>query len=227
MTVTAERYIVFWDIDGTLLFDGGLGQKSLFEAAERFGGDLSKAGPSSGKTDFQIMHELFDSRAGAPEGVIGGAMRAYETLFCESWPSFQGARLLANVLETLMALDKCEKVTQSLITGNTRVVAKAKLEHFGVWRFFRGGGFGDSQVSRLDVAKSAVHSIRGLVQLGERTRLIVIGDTVLDVQCARRIGAIPVAVASGATKLEALRAECPAILLGDLSVSTILSLVGG
>src|SRR5207302_9949904 len=99
-----------------------------------------------------------------------------------------------------------------------RAGARAKLGHFGLHEQFAFGGFGDHHLERDDVAREALDSTRqhlgGCVALD---RVWVIGDTPLDVRCARAIGARVAAVATGLHPLEELAAAKPDLLLPDLS----------
>jgi phosphoglycolate phosphatase len=109
-------------------------------------------------------------------------------------------------------------VAVGLLTGNVRAGAKAKLGHFGLFEHFRFGGFGDEHFDRDDVAREALAAIRASGHADvEPERIWVIGDTPLDVQCARAIGARVAAVATGMHTLEQLSAAQPDVVLPDLA----------
>ena len=105
-----------------------------------------------------------------------------------------------------------------LLTGNVRACAQGKLGHYGLFEHFAFGGFGDHHFERDDVAREALGAVH--THLGTRVktdRIWVIGDTPLDVQCARAIGAKVVAVATGVHTVAQL-SECkPELTLADLS----------
>src|SRR5205823_2369540 len=90
---------------------------------------------------------------------------------------------------------------------------------YGVWDRFSFGGFGDEFFERNEVARAALHQAeRSLDRTVDPSDVWVIGDTPLDVQCARSIGANVVAVATGFYDASAL-AECkPDLLVEDLSM---------
>jgi phosphoglycolate phosphatase-like HAD superfamily hydrolase len=110
------------------------------------------------------------------------------------------------------------------LTGNVRQGAKQKLAHFGLWDIFAGlGGFGDHHFDRDDVARSALTCLnRHIGTQVEPSRVWVIGDTPLDVKCARAIGAKAVAVATGWHSLDELRQTDADICLTDLTHPTEL-----
>jgi len=122
---------------------------------------------------------------------------------------------IAALLEMLAGRDE---VAVGLLTGNIRKGAEAKLGHFDLWHHFGFGGFGDNHFDRDDVAREALQAVRtqfdGTVA---GNQIWVIGDTPLDVRCARAIGARAVAVATGWHSAEELAATGPDLLLEDLS----------
>ncbi len=84
--------------------------------------------------------------------------------------------------------------------------------------YFAFGGFGDHHLDRDDVAREALDAVRrelnGSVNL---ERIWVVGDTPLDIRCARSIGVRAVAVATGWHSLDELSEHRPDLLLTDLS----------
>src|SRR5205085_6726418 len=111
-----------------------------------------------------------------------------------------------------------EDVAVGLLTGNIRAGARVKLGHFGLFDYFALGGFGDHHFDRDDVAREAWDEIhRRFNGRVAAERVWVIGDTPLDVRCARCIGAKAVAVATGWHSRDELAEHAPDLLLTDLS----------
>src|SRR5262249_8462247 len=105
-----------------------------------------------------------------------------------------------------------------LLTGNIRAGAQAKLGHFGLDHYFGFGGFGDHHLDRDDVAREAYDAVhRNHNGSVVRERIWVIGDTPLDIRCARTIGVRVAAVATGWHSLAELEAEGPDLLFADLA----------
>jgi phosphoglycolate phosphatase-like HAD superfamily hydrolase len=114
-------------------------------------------------------------------------------------------------------------VAVGLLTGNIRAGARVKLGHFGLFDYFAFGGFGDIHHDRDEVAREALaetHRHLGRTVPGER--IWVVGDTPLDIRCARAIGARAVAVVTGWHPREELAACSPDLLLNDLSEAKAL-----
>ena len=128
-----------------------------------------------------------------------------------------GGEVCPGIRELLTALHSREDVLLGLLTGNVRAGARTKLGHFGLWDFFRVGGFGDDLTDRDDVARAAIRNVvshRGEVRADE---VWIIGDTPLDVKCARAVGAKAVAVATGWVSLDELKRCEPDYAFEDLS----------
>jgi phosphoglycolate phosphatase-like HAD superfamily hydrolase len=105
-----------------------------------------------------------------------------------------------------------------LLTGNIRLGAEIKLRHFNLWREFEVGGFADDHEDRNQIANAARR--RGASRLGGELRgeeILVIGDTPLDIRCARAIGAKVLAVATGGATLEELKRHEPDWAVADLT----------
>ena len=92
------------------------------------------------------------------------------------------------------------------------------LSFFGINDRFSFGGFGDHHFDRDEVAREAWGEVVGRFGSDlQPDQVLVIGDTPLDVQCARAIGARVLAVATGVHTLQQL-AQCqPDYCLPDLA----------
>lgn len=93
----------------------------------------------------------------------------------------------------------------ALITGELSIGAKYKLEKIGLWSYFYAGGFGEDGLKRFDIARAALEKCHDL----DYDQVIVIGDTVLDIQTARHINAEIVSITTGSHSREKLQAENP------------------
>lgn len=216
--------ICLFDIDGTLLASGGAGKAALETAfVEDFGMPLREHITYSGRTDRAIVRDLFRVH-GIPETQENLA-RIFDGYFRRLPDSLRthNGRILPGILELLNALGRKEHVRLGLLTGNVRAGAEAKLGHFGLFGHFGFGGFGDRHFDRDDVAREALAVARercGAQVTGDR--IWVIGDTPLDVQCARAIGANVAAVATGIHTVAELAATKPDLLFADLGDHALL-----
>jgi phosphoglycolate phosphatase-like HAD superfamily hydrolase len=211
--------VYLFDVDGTLISSGGAGKAALEAGlAELFGIQEALRIPLSGRTDRAILMDLFQVH-GLPD-TPENHQRLREA-YLRHLPACL-VRCLGRVLPGVTALLEHLKgrrdAAVGLLTGNVRAGARVKLGHFGLFDYFAFGGFGDLHHDRDDVAREALSETRR--HLGSdfpAERIWVIGDTPLDVRCARAIGARAAAVLTGWHAREELAACGPDLLLDDLS----------
>jgi len=215
-----RMHICLFDIDGTLLSSGGAGKAAMEAALEsEFRTPPSAGGvPFSGRTDRAITQDLF-----AFYGIEWSTAnwQRFLTAYLGHLPrclARHTGKVLPGIAELLEVLVLRDRVAVGLLTGNVRDGARLKLQHYGLFQHFRFGGFGDHYLDRDDVAREALTVIQrefnGSVD-GER--IWVIGDTPLDIRCARAIGARAVAVATGFHSFDELSNARPDLVLADFS----------
>jgi len=208
--------VLLFDIDGTLLLTGGAGLASLRGAMrDEFGVSDPFQVELSGRTDRGIAAELFARHA--IENCEPNWQRfrdAYLRQLALELPLRQGS-VLPGVLSLLGTLSARPDVALGLLTGNVRRGAALKLEHYRLHSYFAFGGYGDDHSHRDLVAASALYAARQHLNSPHRD-VWVIGDTPLDIRCARAIGARSLAVATGSHPQDELQACEPDLLLPTL-----------
>lgn len=199
--------VLFWDIDGTLLKTEGAGMYAWNDSVKELTGhdfDLKTAIRTAGFTDYQIAVKTFEFLGieSTPESVER-LVRRYEELLPSSLPRRKG-RVLDNVREILEHLREARPEIRSfLLTGNTRLGARAKLVHYDLFDFFPDGAFCEDPGARAGIARRALTLARQFGPVAD-DRIVVIGDTPHDVECANAIGAKTIAVATGGYSVEEL-----------------------
>jgi phosphoglycolate phosphatase-like HAD superfamily hydrolase len=222
-------HVVLFDIDGTLVNSGGAGKAALEAAlAEEFGLTLQHRVAYSGRTDRAIARDLLtlhgvDLTTDSWRRLLGGYLRRLPAALVRH-PGI----VLPGIAPLLERLSSRADIVLGLLTGNVREGARLKLGHFGLFHHFAFGGFGDDHFERDDVACEALAAARAhLDDPLHPERIWVVGDTPLDVRCARAIGAKVAAVATGWHPVEELEASRPDLLLTDLSdASPLLDRLG-
>ena len=211
-------YVLFFDIDGTLINTGGSGLEALRLAfSQLFDVPPPDKVSTSGRTDRGIASDMFRGRQVADSDENWTRFRtAYVQHLREQLPLRQG-RILPGVIDLLERLGARRDVALGLLTGNIAEGAWLKLQHFGLDRHFAFGGYGDRSPERNAVAEDALAAARQALDGAVRAdRIWVIGDTPMDIQCARHIGARALAVATGMYAKAALAETQPDLLLDDL-----------
>jgi phosphoglycolate phosphatase-like HAD superfamily hydrolase len=228
-------HVLLFDVDGTLISSGGAGRAALeLGLAEEHGrGPLSRELVLSGRTDPAILSDVLrladlPDTAENRERLRAAYLRHLPARMAahthdEPPSSPYHARVLPGVVDLLERLRGRDDVALGLLTGNVRAGARIKLGHFGLFERFAFGGFGDRHLDRDDVAREALaEARRHCPRPVWPERVWVIGDTPLDVRCARAIGARAVAVVTGWHGRDELAASGPDLLLDDLSGSVAL-----
>jgi len=222
-TSTSMSKLVLFDIDGTLVLTGGAGIRAMNRAGEAILGlsNLLDGVPVAGRTDWIILHDALKNAGHDLDEALFVRMRDAHIEFLreEILQPGQGVKdVMPGIRELLPALQSRDDVALGLLTGNFEEAARIKLGHFDLWDYFRCGAFGDDAADRNQLVPFAVDRAKAC-GLGEFAfgDVIVIGDTPSDVACARAVGAVPVAVATGTYSLDALRNTGAPIVLEDLS----------
>jgi phosphoglycolate phosphatase len=221
--------LVLFDIDGTLVRTGGAGVKAFAKVFEtEFGAtDGFERLKFSGRTDMSLVREFFDVHN------IDASAENFR-LFFDRYVFWLDHILLKSETATCPGvwefIDQLQALSPppllGLLTGNIRLGAEIKLRHFDLWKMFATGAFADDHEDRDQIA--AIARRRGCEilreQLGE-DQVLVIGDTPLDIRCARAIRARALAVATGGSTLEELRQHSPDWAVADLNAVTAKQVV--
>ena len=210
--------LVLFDIDGTLVLTKGAGRRALGAALLHVYGTtgLIDGYDFRGKTDPRIVADLMGAAGLAPEVIhagLGDCFECYARGLVSEIGDGQCVTLLPGVADLVRRLDTTEDVVLGLLTGNIEEGARIKLAPTGLWPYFRTGAFGsdDGDRRRLpSLAARRAHALTGHTFRPED--VLVIGDTPLDIECARAFGATAVAVATGFHPYAELEAEKPDLL---------------
>ncbi|MCC7343794.1 MAG: HAD family hydrolase [Deltaproteobacteria bacterium] len=216
------RKLIVFDIDGTLLMTGGAGKEAFDRVfQEHYGveGAWRDIHPD-GRTDPSLIVELFEKNLGrrpSPEEMERIAA-SYARAMEECLPRSRRFRLLPGVVELLDFLSERRIGLLGLATGNFESTAHQKLRHGGLHRYFQFGGYGSDHGRRLELTRTAIE--RGRTLLGgylPNDEIILVGDTLHDIDCGRRLGLTTVAVATGSTPRATLEAARPDFVLDNFT----------
>lgn len=222
--------LVLFDIDGTLVHTGGAGVKAFARVfATEFGAtDGFERLKFAGRTDVSLVREFFGYHH------IPATRENFERFF-ECYVFWLDHILATSRTEMCPAIREFIADVRALpqppliglLTGNIRLGAEIKLRHFNLWEEFVTGGFADDSEDRAEIAAAARD--RGSRLLAGSLRgeeILVIGDTPLDIRCARAIEARILAVATGGARLHELQQHQPDWAVTDLSVITAAEVCG-
>lgn len=219
----APLRLYLFDVDGTLVTARGAGREALGRAlVQTFGtaGSIDRY-DFRGKTDPRIVLDLMHE-AGVPEPAVRAALEACFDVYVRELAALLGdgwrVDVMPGVAHVVRALAADPAAVVGLLTGNIERGARVKLAPTGLWPHFAVGAFGSDDVDRRRLPAIARARARALAgrDVGF-AQVVVIGDTPLDVDCARACGAVAVAVATGHHSAAELEGCGPDLLLPDFS----------
>ncbi|MEK7366442.1 MAG: HAD hydrolase-like protein [candidate division NC10 bacterium] len=218
----AARILLF-DLDGTLVLTGGAGVRALARAFQDLYGlqDAGRGVPFHGRTDLRIIRDIVERKLHRPMGADEAVAICdrYLPYLEEEVQRSATYRVLPGVPALLTLLAARGDCLVGLGTGNVEAGARIKLARADLNRFFPFGGFGSDAEDRVELLRRA--AARGEARRGPGAdglaQVVVIGDTHLDVESGRALGARTVAVATGGESAAALEQAKPDVLLADLS----------
>ena len=227
MSTAAEKIkrLVLFDIDETMISSDGAGRRALSRALAETHKLPEAIGslPMSGKTDRQILAELFTAAGLSYEGEelqkeIARALDRYLYYLDEEIPASTNYIIHTGVAALLDRLKGDPRAFLGLLTGNVAIGAQKKLARFDLNKYFAMGAFGSDSANRLDLPAVAVE--RAAQQFNEHfnpEEVVIIGDSVNDIACAHHYGATALIANTGKTSWEELEAHKPKYLFKDLS----------
>lgn len=226
------RTLLLFDIDGTLILSGRAGLRALDHAFTHATGiaNAFEGISAAGRTDGYLLDEAA-RRAGitlTPDVRAAIQDRYFESLAEEIKLPGEGRKtVMPGVRPLLSALEARGDVVLALLTGNYQRSARIKLEYFDLWSPFRFGAFADDASDRNHLVPIALGRARDAGHTPQADRVVVIGDTPLDVECAKAGGVRALGVATGSHTVEELQDAGADHALEDLSdTDAVVRLLG-
>jgi phosphoglycolate phosphatase len=227
--VNLRPTVLLFDIDGTLITTGGMGRSAIERAvAEELGRPRTKFSfPFGGMVDPVIVRQALQVLDVEPtEALIGRVLERYLRVLAEEVAVAPIYRVHDGVVSLLDQVSGIDGVAVGLGTGNMEAGARIKLERVALNSYFAFGGYGSDATSRPDLIQRGAQ--RGADRLGvplAACRLVIIGDTLKDIHAAHENAGECVAVSTGGSSFEELKAHNPEHLFESLSDPRVLSAV--
>ena len=154
-------------------------------------------------------------------------LQSYEAAFGESLPRDAADRVLPGAVKILGELSRTDHIV-ALYTGDSQGIVDEVFRVTGLGRYFRFCFYGTEVENRSDMISLAID--RAQESTGREFRyknVVVIGDSIRDVECGKLFSALTIAVATGFhTKTELLQAR-PDYLFDNLKDYTeVLKAIG-
>ncbi len=216
------KKLVLFDIDGTLLKVGCINRQILIDALKEIFGTEGSAGSHdfSGKMDSAIIYDVL-SGTDLERYQIAEKFDAVKQSYIRRFRAETRASditLMAGVRELLETLAHRTDLLPGILTGNFEASGRHKLKLPGIDHYFSFGAFADDGFHRNELPTVAVERAFNLT--GKKfsgNDIVIIGDTVHDITCAKSVNAHCIAVATGNFSFDELRKNHPGTLLENLS----------
>jgi len=206
--------LVLFDIDGTLITDRGAARDSFADAlASVYGyrGELSRY-DFSGRTDPQITRMVLRDADFSDADIDARLPQLWEVYLAglarNATP--ERVRTLPGIRALVDELESHASVILGLLTGNIEPGARLKLGGASLNDYFPFGAFGSDSADRNELPPIAMQRAAELHGHQFRGReVVILGDSIYDIRCGVPYDATTIAIASGKTSAETLRAENP------------------
>jgi len=151
----------------------------------------------------------------------------YEKIFVSKMPDDVAKHILPGAREILDRLADDSHITV-LYTGDSPGITNIVLSATGLAKYFKVAVYGTETKSRLDMARLAIKEAEELTKRKfEGKDIVIIGDSIRDVECGRQLNTFTVAVATGFHSMSDLKREKPDFVTKDLrNTNKLLSIIG-
>lgn len=227
--------LVLWDIDRTLVYTGDIDRRVYRETFTSIVGRPPTALPArgTGVTMPVAVRELLRANH-VPEH---SAEKLAARILAELPQRLSGYRdmlasdgiILPGAVAALTAVHQTDNLIATVVTGNLRDSAETKLSSLGLIGYLDTtiGGYASDNPHRPALVRIAQD--RAAAKHGsrfDRNNTVIVGDSLEDVRTGLEGGAKVIAVASGTTTAEQLRAAGAQHVLPDLTdTDTLLNLI--
>jgi phosphoglycolate phosphatase len=206
--------LLLFDIDGTLIRTAGAGKKAMERSFEKVYGtqDGLQGIQLMGRTDPSILNEALNNHNLRWEKKEVEQFKKYYFQFLKEEIELPrtGKRICVGVPSLLESLGYRSEFILALLTGNWRYSAFLKLRYFGIAKYFTIGAFADDSHKREDLVPLVLKRFKKDRGINiPNKNVYVIGDTPLDIQCAKPYGVRTIAVATGFHGVKELEKEEP------------------
>ncbi len=226
--------LVLWDIDRTLMYVGHIDKRLYFEIFEEIlGYPIDALADTTGRTDPSIFRDTF-LQHGIAEHETETLVPRYIDRLAERFADARAdihrdGQLFDGTVDTLKTVNAQPGIIASVLTGNIKPVAVAKLEFFDLHPYVDThiGAYGSDDPDKATLVTIAQQ--RAAAKHGhtfDRSDTVLIGDSPHDVDAGRHGGATTIAVATGKHTAAELRDAGADTVLDDLrDTDTVLKVI--
>ncbi|WP_024801142.1 HAD hydrolase-like protein [Nocardia sp. BMG51109] len=215
--------LVLWDVDNTMIANGGVSKDAYAGAFELLTDRRVEHRPrTGGSTDALIMRDLAALHGTSLPDDNAPIFNALERSLSARRPDLAArGRALPGVREALDSLAQLDDIVQSVLTGNIQPNAFTKLDTFGLagppldWAIGAFGSDDEVRASLVGIAQQRAAEKYGVSFTRDNT--VLVGDTPNDVRAGLDGGAKVFAVATGSDTIGTLVEAGADVVLPDLT----------
>jgi len=213
--------LVIFDLDQTLIDLISVHDATVQELFKSyFGVDASlREIDFAGKSLTENMAELARLKGIAHSEFTGKSkslLESYDKIFQGKIPLTASNHILPGVVPLLEELSKTGNFVV-LYTGDSPGVTRRVLDITGLGKYFKFSVYGTEAKSRVDMARLAVTKAEQITGVRFKGKdVVIIGDSVRDVECGKQLNALTIAVATGFHSAEELLSKKPDYLFENL-----------
>jgi len=155
-------------------------------------------------------------------------LESYEKIFRTKLPHTAAKYILPGVKPLLEELSESGNLVV-LYTGDSPSITQRVLKVTGLGRYFKFSVYGTEASSRVQLAQMAIKKAEQLTGARfEGKNVVIVGDSVRDVECGKQLNALTIAVATGFHSEAELLSKKPDYLFKNLAdYQKVLEIVGG
>lgn len=230
-----QKKLVLFDIDGTLIARVGkhVHGVSRFQHGMKIawgvevGNEIDKfEGVPEWKSAWEVVKLYGISRSKYEKNfpVYVEAMHAFLDMHGKIAPLYSQ---IPDAVNLVAGLHNQAHVHLGVLSANAERTGRWKLQHCNLHEFFSFGLWGDNAETRVEIAQKVFQKAQEFFeQKFLPLDIVVVGDTVHDIQCGKAIGAVTVAVKTGSYTRGQLYEERPDLLVDSLMDGRVLTLLG-
>ncbi len=219
------RRLILFDVDQTLidaLEHHNEGYRRAFKEVFKVDAELTEI-KFSGKIVPTIIRDLAELKGVTKETAESKLEEAIKKVEFYAKESVERGRVkvLSGVVKLLKELKEMNHV-MGIITGSPKDVTLAALEKAGIKDYFEIFVFGPEGKTRAELVGLAI------TKTGKKfsgKEVVVIGDSIHDIDCGKPYGATTIAVTTGFHSREELMSHSPDYVFRDLTDEQIVSLL--
>jgi len=181
----------------------------------------------AGKTLHRVFEELALFKGiekNEVEKKLNTGMKTLENSFVSVLPKNTTPYLLPGAKNLILELNKNKNNILALVTGNSKKMAREILSRASLLKYFRIIATGEHEKIRAKLVRHVLNQIKKKNKIG---KIIVVGDSIRDVESGKAVKATTIAVLTGFHSRTQLKKAGADYILKNLKDKRIIKIING